>query len=271
VKGRSFSISFIVAIYLTLSVRVSLAGDPNQLSEEEREKGFVILFNGRDFRGWKSEGNWRVRDASITCTSRGNNLVYHAITIREPLFELRFEWKVIKQGNELARVVPQFAPPDACFFTEFRVPRTESDVNGHVREWGQLAFFYETGGGMVGMFSQETALSPGAPKGLTFSRGPKMIASRPLGQWNSSRIIWQGKAIQHWLNGEKVVDTELDARSSVPPEARRMLQELQSLASEALKGGIQIQIEDQDSPLLFRGIKLRLPRAGEMQDRAAKK
>jgi len=34
---------------------------------------------------------------------------------------------------------------------------------------------------------------------------------RPVGEWNSSRIVLRGKHVEHWLNGVKVVDTSLDA------------------------------------------------------------
>lgn len=31
---------------------------------------------------------------------------------------------------------------------------------------------------------------------------------KPAGEWNSSRIVAQGNHLEHWLNGEKVVEIE---------------------------------------------------------------
>ena len=31
----------------------------------------------------------------------------------------------------------------------------------------------------------------------------------PVGQWNSSRIVFVGNHGEHWLNGEKIVEAEM--------------------------------------------------------------
>ena len=237
----------------------SVADQANQLTPRERDQGFQLLFNGRDFSGWRNEGNWRIREGAITCVELGANLVCEVVSIRGRFFELRFEWKVIREGNELARETPRFAHPDGSFIAEPRVPRSEIDAYGRVRKWGQLAFLYPTAGGAVGLFSLEVPVLPGYAEAVpSFSRGPKKGAMRPVGQWNRSQIIWRGKTFEHWLNGEKVVETELDLPKGVPAEARRTIEKLKALAAEAWKGGLQVQIEDCDSPLYYRGIKLRL-------------
>ena len=49
---------------------------------------------------------------------------------------------------------------------------------------------------------------------------PSKDATRPVGQWNETRLIVKGPHVEHWLNGEKVVDYELgseDWQNGSPP------------------------------------------------------
>ena len=38
---------------------------------------------------------------------------------------------------------------------------------------------------------------------------PKNKTLKPVGQWNSSKIVLKGGSVEHWLNGKKVVEAEL--------------------------------------------------------------
>ena len=40
---------------------------------------------------------------------------------------------------------------------------------------------------------------------------PAKDATRPLGQWNQTRILAQGKHVEHWLNGEKLLEYDIDS------------------------------------------------------------
>ena len=33
--------------------------------------------------------------------------------------------------------------------------------------------------------------------------------SKPAGEWNSTRIVLQGNHVEHWLNGEKIIECEI--------------------------------------------------------------
>ena len=40
---------------------------------------------------------------------------------------------------------------------------------------------------------------------------PSAHTAHPAGQWNTSRLVIQGKHVEHWLNGKKVLQYELDS------------------------------------------------------------
>ena len=76
----------------------SPAAEPNTLSDAEKQAGFALVFNGRDFEGWQQKGNWKIEDGAICRAERGGGLMYQAQPIPND-FELVFEWKVAQGSN----------------------------------------------------------------------------------------------------------------------------------------------------------------------------
>lgn len=74
-----------------------------ELSKEERDAGFVAMFNGRDFSGWhftnnkKTDevANWKVADGVIKLSGGGSP---HLSTASEYAdFEMRFQWRAMRE------------------------------------------------------------------------------------------------------------------------------------------------------------------------------
>ena len=51
--------------------------------------------------------------------------------------------------------------------------------------------------------------------------GPSKDVTRPVGEFNESRLVVKGNHVEHWLNGEKVVETDLDSALAAERIARR--------------------------------------------------
>lgn len=137
--------------------------------------------------GWRTykkadlEG-WQVVDGALTRTGPGGDIVYAAREFGD--FELELEWKLRPKGNS------------GIFFRG-----TEGT------EW-----LYENSAEMqvldnVGHPDNSTELTvAGANYGL--HPAPR-DAVKPIGEWNTVRLIARGAHVEHWLNGQKVVEYEL--------------------------------------------------------------
>ena len=74
-----------------------------ELSKVEQDAGFVSMFNGTDFTGWRFTGdvapadatNWKVADGVIQLSGGGKP---HLATEKEYAdFEMRFQWRALKE------------------------------------------------------------------------------------------------------------------------------------------------------------------------------
>jgi len=151
--------------------------------------GFTSLFDGRTTSGWRGfrmdtvPSGWQVIDGGLTRVASGADLISRQ---QYANFELRLEWNISEGGN--------------------------SGIMYRVTEAGQNT--YETGPEMQVLDDARHAdgksrlTSAGACYGMYPS--PAGIV-RPPGQWNEVRIIVNGNHVEHWLNGTKVVEYELNS------------------------------------------------------------
>jgi hypothetical protein len=135
----------------------------------------------RTYRKQGHEG-WTVVDGALTRSGPGGDIIYAAQEYGD--FELELEWKLQPKGNS------------GIFFR-----------GAETTEW-----LYENAAEMqvldnLGHPDNKTDLTvAGANYGL--HPAPR-DAVKPVGEWNTVRIVAKGAHVEHWLNGQKVVDYEL--------------------------------------------------------------
>ena len=78
---------------------------------------------------------------------------------------------------------------------------------------------------------------------------------KPAGEWNSTRIIVSGAHVEHWLNGQKVVDYELWSPDWKAKVAASKFNDYPNYGL-AKKGYIAIQ-GDHNGALSLRNIRIR--------------
>ena len=195
----------------------SLAADnSNALTDKESTAGFEAIFNGSDLDGWKHSGNWKVEDGVISRGGKGGSLVYTTKKIPDD-FELRFHWKVGKKSNSGIYYRPgqyEYQILDNSEHPDGKNPRTSA-------------------------------------ASLYFCMAPSHDATKPVGEWNTGRIICKGTIIQHWLNGKKVMHFDYsDSQWAFNVDM------LEKRGADLKARGANLSFQDHGDPVWYRAIKL---------------
>lgn len=210
------------------------AADPalNTLSAAERQDGWKLLFDGRTTRGWRgfrkkqAPPGWAVEDGSLTRVAPAGDLI---TTGQYRDFELALEWKVAEGGNSgiMYRVTEGSG---ATYETgpEMQVLDDARHADGRSR--------LTAAGSAFGLYA--------APEGIV----------RPAGEWNQVRILLRGHHVEHWLNGVKVVEYELESRDWDSRVTASKFRQWPAYG-RAPKGHVALQ--DHGDRVWYRNIKIR--------------
>ncbi len=202
---------------LSCLVLPAVAAELNTLSDQEKQAGFELLFNGRDFQGWEQPGNWVVDDGAMFRSKKGGNITYTVRPIPDD-FELCFDWKVAEGSNSGVYYRPgQY---------EYQILDNQAHADG--------------------LNPRSSAAS------LYFCMAPSKDATKPVGEWNTGRIVCKGTVIQHWLNGEKVIDFDYS-----DPRWAENVELLRRRGANLADRGAKLFLQDHGDPVWFRNIKLR--------------
>jgi hypothetical protein len=152
----------------------AVASAPAQkLSDDEARAGFVSLFNGKDFSGWrfgndsaagKLPSNWKVEDGVIKLSGGGSPHLASQWDYDD--FDFRLEWRGFKKGYNSGVYVRSGRAVGAN-----QINLAESDA-GHLM-----------GGGKGG------------------NKVPEL--QKPLTEWNEWRVLADGEKMTLWCNGKK--------------------------------------------------------------------
>lgn len=187
------------------------------LSAEQVKLGFESLFDGQSFTGWEQKGNWVIADGAFYRKDKGGDLTWKVKQIPND-FELRFEWKVSKGCNS---------------GVYYRPGQYEYQVLDNVSS-------------PYGENPRQAAAS------LFFCMAPSKDATRPLGEWNEGRVVGKGTVIQHWLNGEAVIDFDY-----TDPKWAKEIELLRIRGANLAARGAFLKLQDHGQDVWFRNLRLR--------------
>ncbi|MEM1214788.1 MAG: family 16 glycoside hydrolase [Bacteroidota bacterium] len=218
---------------------------PNQLTAAEKQAGWQLLFNGKDMAGWHNFGkttvgsSWIVQDGTmmLDVTARddggwqakdGGDIV----TDQEyENFELELEWKLAPCGN--------------------------SGIMFNVVESDQYQYPWQTGPEM--QILDNTCHPDGTIEKHRAGDLYDLITAtpltvRPAGEWNRVRIRMEDGALEQWLNGRLVVQTQLFDKRWDKLIAGSKFRAMEGFG-QSRKGRISLQ--DHGDRIWFRNIKIR--------------
>ena len=148
-------------------------------------EGFTVLFNGTDLTGWKSTGKadvWKADKGAIAVEKGGGGFLMTEKEFGD--FELRFEYKLSKGANSGVALRSPMEGDPAFQGMEIQLIDDEG--------WpGKLADYQHTG--------SIYDVVPASKQN-----------NKPIGEWNSMKIICNGSKVTIELNGTTLVDANLE-------------------------------------------------------------
>jgi hypothetical protein len=181
---------FLNSATLLCIVLVALCGSVAQAAEIESadENGFVSLFDGKTLEGWKGDTKGYVAENGILKSQpgTGGNLL---ATSEYSDFILRFEFKLTPGANNGLGI---------------RLP-----AEGHPSYAGMELQILDDGD------PKYKDLQPWQAHGSVYGIVPaKRGHLKPTGEWNQQEVIVKGRDIEVILNGETIVNANLDKAST---------------------------------------------------------
>ena len=223
-------------------------------SLKKNNKGAYILFDGTSLDGWRGynknyvPSKWSIEDGALKFSKNpnlsnpeGGDIVF-GFDFKN--FELEFEWKISEAGNSgvffLAKEIKgqpiYISSPEYQILDNEKHPDAKMGVDGNRKS----ASLYD--------------MIPAKPQN-----------ANPAGQWNTSKIVVKDNRVQHFQNGEKVVEytirteewTTLLEASKFSKEKWPMAFELLNNVGGATKSGL-IGFQDHGDDVWYKNITVKV-------------
>jgi hypothetical protein len=228
---------------------------PNTLTAQEKNDGWRLLWDGKTTAGWRSawsedfpQKSWQVTNGEfiVLSTGLGESQAGGDIVTREKFssFELMVDFKITTNCNSGIKyfVHPGIGPitttgaksvTGSAIGYEYQILDDERHPDAKLGRNGdrKLGALYD--------------LLPASPD--------KKV--NPIGEWNTARIIVRGNHVEHWLNGEKILEYD---RTSPEFKAAFAQSKFKNIADFPTWTDGHILLQEHGSVVYFRNIKIRV-------------
>ena len=235
----------------------------NVLTDAEKAEGWQLLWDGKTTKGWVGERfdlktfpdkGWEIKDGVLTVLPRAR------INEQGKWEKLPPEQSALGGGGDLVTVKDY---RDFELKIDFRLTKA---ANSGIKYFYNQKLFN-------GTCEEYQILDPAHPDSTKGRDGKcRRVASlydmipanaesavKPLGEWNTAKIVAKGNVVEHWLNGVKFITYERGSeafRKTVAESKYVKEQKPGEHWGETPVGRIKIQ-DHGDSTVSFRNIKIR--------------
>lgn len=228
------------------------------------EESWIYLFDGTSTAGWRAYNSdklppgWIAKDSALTFDTAlgleqdytgGEDIIYGLEEFDN--FELYVEWKLPEGGNSgifyhLKEGIPNAGPADIS--PEYQLI---DDLN-YARIHDLTA--YNLSLGYTENPEELQPLQQTASDYAMYPVDPKEKVLNPVGEWNTSRIVFTPERVEHWLNGKKVLSFVPWSEDWYKKKNSGKWQDSPDYGR--FKTGY-IGFQDHSSPIWFKNIKIR--------------
>lgn len=222
----------------------------NAISESEKMEGWELLFDGKSTSKWRGinqttfpKTGWKVENGDlVACAEGGAESGNGGDVITQKQygnFILKWEWRMeTKGGNSGVKYFVQEgigANKNYGFGLEYQLLDDKNHpwmIEGKMKpnDYHTLGALYE--------------IYPASP-----DKRPN-----PLGVWNESRIVSDGNHVEHWLNGQKILEYE---RGSADFNAKIAASKFKDVEGYGVLPKGYILLQDHGSIIHYRNLKIK--------------
>ena len=248
-KAYLLSVILLIGISCKNQTKKTLSAEETKVSVEVAEANdWVYLFDGTSTEGWRAYNGdslpvqWVIKDGALTFDtekrveaekSGGNDIIYGAEEFDN--FELYLEWKIPEGGNsgvlyhlKEGHSSPTEVSPEYQLLDDLK---WEEINDAKLEEWQKTGADY-----------------------AMHVADPQQKIIKPAGEWNTTRIIFTVENVEHWLNGKKVLSFAPWSDDWYERKSKGKWKDFPDYGK--YKSGY-IGLQDHDSPLWFKNIKIR--------------
>ena len=158
------------------------------LRAEAAEEGFHSLFDGKTLDGWQGSVNgYVVEEGAIACKPKGGGNLYTKGEYGD--FQLKFEFKLTPGANNGIGIRTPMKANAAYAGMEIQVLDNTAEKYSKLQPWQYHGSIYGVAAAKRGFL-------------------------KPVGEWNQQEIICRGNQVTVILNGETIVDADIERASS---------------------------------------------------------
>jgi len=207
----------------------------NQLTKAEKKEGYMLLFNGKDLKGWRNfnkqttNPQWVVSDNAIHLgDKKGGDIVFDQDFEN---FELLIDWKIAEAGNS------------GIFY---KVVEGE-DVKAIWHAAPEMQVLDNA------KHSDNKIITHTAGSLYDFIAPPKDV-THPVGEYNQAKLVVNKGKVEHWLNGEKLLEVDINSPEWASLFEKSKFSKFPQFA-QAKSGKIALQ--DHNDKVWFKNIKVK--------------